>query len=868
MPYGMNKVFDPSGWNYNQPVMTLVKLSSRGLVGDDRRDFIKVAGHQFLAEIDNLKHARDEVPVHALAMGATEFWSANRNGDGWKTATLRQYHPTFEKHAKWYRNHKNQKDAGDPYYGYIKRSMYNEAMHRVELLCMLNAEKSAADRNGGFVADKEIEKLARGADLAVSMACALPGTLVKVMDETTGFKPVEQILVGDQVLTHRGRYREVTAVARRTKQQYVEVKLRYAGRRTLRFTSDHLFYVARWADLPRGKTANKIRSSHPSGLSGPTRTARRHELAAHARWVPCGELRPGDMLLMPKACGGQSWSSLAGRTARLLGYYMAEGSMTSDGYLCLTCNKMDAAVTEIHDLVDCSVSAIEHSGSDKAVNVTVYDKTLSRQVVECVGRGVRNKHIPRTVYAAAADAKLEFLSAWFNGDGWQDGKGLHWSTCSEPLSVELQMLLASIDVPASVYRNDHTSDLPGKVARTGDGIEYSVNVSNRYSGLFVGRSKAELVEMRADKTTAFITGDYLALPVASLRFVEDEVEVYDLTVDDDESFTAYGMAVHNCRVPHDVCASCGNKARTRAEYCTGVDEGGTCKHGGCKHNLAKVADDGFMLHVDNPEPCFFDLSSVFRPADRTAYGARADWLAKAAGHGFTPGAEMAEMLGVAAPSDVLRLVDASGLSAYDVRTQRAVKLARALATLERTYTPAPEVRMGLAGRAAVDVSAYRPKAAAFLAALADRGGVLPFADYASLHNQAASAAQLAGAFGRVADRPDLLKAAGLHDVRAVGPETKAAEALAPSLSLFPEYVADRAMHAAARGEAAPALIAANKAAAADDPAARNLADRYAAYQVAAVLRMAEPAPGTFGAAKNADDLALTARLVVAQNKLR
>jgi len=74
-----------------------------------------------------------------------------------------------------------------------------------------------------------------------------------------------------------------------------------------------------------------------------------------------------------------------------------------------------------------------------------------------------------------------------------------------------------------------------------------------------------------------------------------------------------------CYVDYDVCSSCGNKATSRQEYCLGVHEGGFCKHGGLKHNIAKPCEDGHILHADNPNPIWFDLSHVFKPADRTAY---------------------------------------------------------------------------------------------------------------------------------------------------------------------------------------------------------------------------------------------------------
>jgi hypothetical protein len=113
-----------------------------------------------------------DIPIHLLAMGATEFYGPNRNGDGFKKAMLEEYHPTFVKHARYYYNHANK----DPLksYGYVKSSAYHPSMHRVELLVCLNGTKEAAARNRGFVAEKDLDDLENGRDIPVSMAIKVP----------------------------------------------------------------------------------------------------------------------------------------------------------------------------------------------------------------------------------------------------------------------------------------------------------------------------------------------------------------------------------------------------------------------------------------------------------------------------------------------------------------------------------------------------------------------------------------------------------------------------------------------------------------------------------------------------------------------
>lgn len=164
----------PSLQIYDEPVAQLVKLSSRGILGEDRRQFEKRASADILSSLDSLREkiASDEALIHMLAVGATEAYGANRNGDGFRCSVCRQYHPTFVKYARFYRNHKN-KDPSKSY-GRVVKSAFHEPMKRIELLVALNTNDAAAQRNNGLIADREMEKLAQGRDIPVSMACRVP----------------------------------------------------------------------------------------------------------------------------------------------------------------------------------------------------------------------------------------------------------------------------------------------------------------------------------------------------------------------------------------------------------------------------------------------------------------------------------------------------------------------------------------------------------------------------------------------------------------------------------------------------------------------------------------------------------------------
>ncbi len=159
---------------FDQPAVQIVNLSSRGLLGLDHSNFVKRASADLCRDIDAIRSqvTPHETLIHLLAIGATEDYGPNRNGDGFKRAACRQYHPTFVKYAKFYRNHAN-KDPSKSY-GRVIKSAFNEPMKRVELLVALNNDSVAAKANNGLIADRELEKLASGKEIQVSMACRVP----------------------------------------------------------------------------------------------------------------------------------------------------------------------------------------------------------------------------------------------------------------------------------------------------------------------------------------------------------------------------------------------------------------------------------------------------------------------------------------------------------------------------------------------------------------------------------------------------------------------------------------------------------------------------------------------------------------------
>jgi hypothetical protein len=88
---------------------------------------------------------------------------------------------------------------------------------------------------------------------------------------------------------------------------------------------------------------------------------------------------------------------------------------------------------------------------------------------------------------------------------------------------------------------------------------------------------------------------------------------------------------------YDECSICKHKAPTAADHCEHI-----------KNMLGEVLSDGRKVYMKNPDPKFFDISIVHKPADRIAYSLR---KVASTGTATIGGHELAEMYGLsAAPS--------------------------------------------------------------------------------------------------------------------------------------------------------------------------------------------------------------------------
>lgn len=237
-----------------------------------------------------------------------------------------------------------------------------------------------------------------GAQVHYVEGCFLAGARIRVKG---GEKPIEQIQVGDEVLTHKGRYRRVYNTMQRPYSGTI-YNIKYFGdsRQMLRVTEEHPLLVVK-----RELLHNRNREFKPE-------------------WMAASQVKPGDYLAIPipktesqtqvsqkvvtipfahgrnDAHDRNVTLNLEPDFFRLLGYYYAEGHVDNEHYLTFTFNASETTYLEdTKELVTRyfgkapNANKARLNGQTLVLSSTETARTFAREF----GSSIRDKRVPEYV---------------------------------------------------------------------------------------------------------------------------------------------------------------------------------------------------------------------------------------------------------------------------------------------------------------------------------------------------------------------------------------------------------------------------------------------------------------------------------------
>lgn len=128
--------------------------------------------------------------IHLIAMGDSDYYGPNRNGDYFAGDVLKKSAHTFVTNGHMFREHRN-KDPKEAI-GSVKWAGYSPDMHRVELIVHMDKDK----------AEEEYEMAKKGSALSFSMSCRVPNDRCSIC----GNKAKNVYSYCDHLGHHMGQY--------------------------------------------------------------------------------------------------------------------------------------------------------------------------------------------------------------------------------------------------------------------------------------------------------------------------------------------------------------------------------------------------------------------------------------------------------------------------------------------------------------------------------------------------------------------------------------------------------------------------------------------------------------------------------------
>jgi ribonucleotide reductase alpha subunit len=409
-------------------------------------------------------------------------------------------------------------------------------------------------------------------------ACFPSGTLIYT---ETGMKPIEDIVVGDSVVTHLGRMRQVKAtMSRPADRGLLEIAVHTLSGEKLRCTPEHPLYVI------KGGTDNL------KGLIGAPRTLARQALAP--QWVAAADVAAGDAIVLSypneplteapcfdlgeyvaaadhasyfsiddeaiysrKHGGGTTTMkrllSLANpKSARLLGHWLGDGSFMIQGQfkhikgISFVFNRNDVwQIGEIRDLmletfgVDAQPETFEEQGW---TTLRYHHMAIGRWFLEHCGRYSWGKRVPSFMYGQSRAHKLELLAGLWNADGCKSKTGestsLFWDFTNRELAHGVVRIMRSLG---------YTPALQGGHPQPG-------GTRNHYRISLSARNCPDICRLLGIETglepigASMFGADTVARRISEVRSIPFEGLVYNIQVDEDETYVANGYVVHNCYI--------------------------------------------------------------------------------------------------------------------------------------------------------------------------------------------------------------------------------------------------------------------------------------------------------------------------------
>ncbi|GAA5229231.1 DNA cytosine methyltransferase [Arthrobacter cryoconiti] len=349
--------------------------------------------------------------------------------------------------------------------------------------------------------------------LWASPECFTAGHLVTT---NRGQVPIDDIKIGDVVLTHKNRWRPVVRTQYRNNAKVVTAS--GSGHPGIVVTPNHRFW-AKSSD--RAWNGNGYTRRY--GVADWMRMER--TLANEALWatpVAADSLPTMDLPPVFRGSPDGWW---------LLGRWLGDGSMSfgRNHEVTISCGYHEA--DDLAPVLECTGFRWHRSDKRTAVVFTASCIESRGWIADQCGHGAANKQLPAWTASLPEEDRRAIFDGYMSADGGITQRRHRASTVSRALAVSMRMLIESLGYRvAMAYDNRTTYSIEG---RTGVAKQQ-----------WILHWEPELSENRAAE--AFVEDGHVWSRIRKVEELVGTATVYNIEVEEDHSYVLDGIVVANC----------------------------------------------------------------------------------------------------------------------------------------------------------------------------------------------------------------------------------------------------------------------------------------------------------------------------------
>jgi hypothetical protein len=354
-----------------------------------------------------------------------------------------------------------------------------------------------------------------------------------------GFKAIEEIQIGDEVLTHRLRWRRVTATMSRESETVI---VKGQGHWGIETTAEHPFWSR---EVRREWIIGSKKAGGPCWRRIPEAPAWVNAIDLEGRfWSAPAELpeEPVPPFDVRSHEGRNLPTGITADFMRLVGVWLGDGWLRTGpradrdgqnfGAVMICGNKKDADVLE--DMIKRAGLSACKNQERTTVRFTIYSKPLVRWLETEFGRGASGKKIPSWVFSMNRELREALLDGMLFADGHtgrqSKGGGTYRriTTISRALAIGIRMLANTFGLGATIVQNKPKRDAVIENRQVNETISYGVSIYDTSRSAFIGDG------MMWGKVRSVMSSGRVA-------------RVYNFEIEEDNSYIADGLVVHNCQ---------------------------------------------------------------------------------------------------------------------------------------------------------------------------------------------------------------------------------------------------------------------------------------------------------------------------------